>query len=163
MENFLDKISSYHLVNYLLPGILFCVALNMYDMDTSMNSLVVSISVYYFCGMLLSRFGSLLIEPIIRKLIKHTEYEDYIEACNKDSKIEVLVETNNLYRTLLAAALVLLLVRPYMYLAGKFAVFSSPTMLFSILLLIFIISYIKQTKIVIKRINKANNYIDKES
>lgn len=60
-----DKISSYNLFNYFLPGVLFAA---LADTVTSYNflqsDLVVGVFVYYFFGLVISRFGSLIIEPL---------------------------------------------------------------------------------------------------
>ena len=68
MKDLLEKLSSYNIFNYLLPGIVF-VALA--DALTSFHfvqqDIVIGVFVYYFIGLIISRLGSIVIEPILSK------------------------------------------------------------------------------------------------
>lgn len=65
MKEFVGALNSYHVLNFLVPGVLFVIFL-----DTFSNALLIQentligVFLYYFIGMILSRVGSLLIEPI---------------------------------------------------------------------------------------------------
>lgn len=112
MNELLAKISSYNIFNYLVPGALFVIAakrltiLNLDDADV-----VTKLLIYYIVGLIVSRVGSLIIEPVMKrlKLVRYASYKDYVLAGSKDVKIEVLVEVSNTYRTLAAAFMCLLI------------------------------------------------------
>lgn len=110
MKELLDKLSSYNIFNYLLPGILFSViASNTTELDLIQKDLFVGVFVYYFVGLVISRFGSLLVEPLLKKtnFLKFADYKEFIRASEKDKKIEVLSEANNMYRTFISTFLLL--------------------------------------------------------
>ena len=66
MKELLDKISSYNLFNYLLPGILFvCISKQFTDYDFIQDNDFIGAFLYYFIGMVISRFGSLCLSPLI--------------------------------------------------------------------------------------------------
>ena len=161
MKEFLDKISSYHFFNYLLPGILFAyILVNTTTYSFIQNNLIVGAFVYYFIGLVISRFGSLIIEPILKKLslLKFASYSDFVSASKKDPKLETLSETNNMYRTICSMFILILLLLAYQFVELKFPVIGQWNLfiLVVLLLVIFISSYKKQTEYITKRI-KANN------
>ncbi len=160
MRELLDKISSYNLFNYLFPGVLFAVlskATTSYSF--LQENLILGLFVYYFFGMVISRIGSLVIEPVLRKLsfLKFADYADFVEASKKDSKIELLSEINNMYRTLCSLFILLVLLRLYGFIGSKLAILKSANsyILAILLLVLFLFSYRKQTNYITKRI-KAN-------
>ena len=66
MKEILDKLSSYNLFNYLLPGVLFVViASKVTRYGFIQDDIVIGVFLYYFIGMVISRFGSLVIEPLL--------------------------------------------------------------------------------------------------
>ncbi|QAT61993.1 hypothetical protein EQM13_10545 [Acidilutibacter cellobiosedens] len=110
MERFLDKISSYNLLNNLLPGVILCFLIRKrikYSLLLG-NSLVENLFVYYFIGIVVSRFGSVVVEPICKKLkiITFMPYDNFVLASYKDPKVDILSETNNTYRTFLSLFIV---------------------------------------------------------
>jgi hypothetical protein len=164
MKELLDKLSSYNIFNYLLPGILFSVlASKMTELNLIQSDLIIGVFVYYFIGLIISRIGSLIIEPIIEKtkFIKFADYKDFIKVSATDKKIEVLSETNNMYRTLIATFLLLGILKIYFFLAKKWLFLTewSGWILIGALIIIFLFSYRKQTKYIVSRINsqKSNN------
>ena len=83
MKDILEKISSYNLFNYLLPGVLFVVILEKFTTYSFVQeNLIVGAFVYYFAGLVISRFGSLIVEPLLRKIsfLKFADYEDFVSA-----------------------------------------------------------------------------------
>ncbi len=160
LDKLLDKISSYNLFNYLLPGVLFAVAASKITHYSFLEKeLLVAAFLYYFIGLVVSRIGSLVIEPLFRrsKFVHFTDYKKFIAASEKDPKIELLSEVNNTYRTLCALFVSLLLLKGYEKLAQHSPWFEShDAILLSIFLLImFAFAYRKQTKYVTKRIEAA--------
>lgn len=105
LAQIVEKISSYNIVNNLYPGILFVYVLKiMFGTNLLSNNWVENLIVFYFVGMVLSRIGSIIIEPIMKKIkiIKYAPYQDYVKASSIDPLVDTLSETNNTYRTLLS-------------------------------------------------------------
>lgn len=160
MKDLLDKISSYNLFNYLFPGILFAV---FADKTTSyvflQENFVVGVFIYYFIGLVISRIGSLLIEPILIKLsfLKFADYKEFVAASKKDSKIETLSEVNNMYRTLSSMFLLLLFLELYESIETSIPMLKNRTFLVltGALFGLFLISYRKQTSYITKRIEST--------
>ncbi len=160
MKELLDKISSYNLFNYLFPGILFAVlSKEITTYSFLQENLIIGVFVYYFIGLVVSRIGSLIIEPIVRKLsfLKFADYKDFISASQKDSKIELLSEINNMYRTLTSLFILLILLKVYELIESKLPILKDwkSYILLALLLFMFLFSYRKQTNYIIKRI-KSN-------
>src|SRR3989344_7954495 len=102
MKDILDKITSYNLFNYLLPGVLFVAILDKFtSYSLTQENLLIGAFVYYFIGLVISRFGSLIVEPFLKSVsfLKFADYVDFVSASKIDSKIEDFSEVNNMYRT----------------------------------------------------------------
>jgi hypothetical protein len=157
MKELLDKISSYNLFNYLLPGILFVAILEKFtSYSIKQDNLVVGVFVYYFIGLVVSRVGSLIIEPFLKwtGFVKFAEYSDYVAAVKLDPKIDMFSESNNMFRTFIALFFVLLLVKSYgqVLRAAPFLIDREPFLLVLLLLVMFVCAYKKQTAFIVKRI-----------
>lgn len=157
MKEILDKISSYNLFNYLLPGILFVTIANKFTSYSFIeNNLIIAGFVYYFIGLVISRLGSLIVEPALKRItfLKFADYKEFISASKKDPKIDLLSESNNMYRTFIAMFILLLLLKLYELISFKLTVLNDWTMyiLIILLLIIFLYSYRKQTQYITKRI-----------
>jgi len=159
MKEILDKLSSYHLFNYLLPGVLFAI-ISKYgiNLDLIVENNFIGAFLYYFIGMVVSRIGSILIEPALKKVkfIKFADYKRFVLASKQDEKIELLSEVNNTYRTLISMLSLLVLLKiykhynlAYWHIPHKV---SFPIILF-LLLVLFLYSYRKQTSYITKRID----------
>jgi hypothetical protein len=157
MDQLVGKISSYNLFNYLLPGTVFSL---LADQITSISlireNLFEAFFFYYFIGMVISRIGSLVIEPILRRarFVQFADYGQYIKASEEDDRIELLSEVSNTYRTISSALLLLLLLMVYDDLlvnpGNGFELINYSVLLF--LFLLFIFSYRKQTTYITKRV-----------
>jgi hypothetical protein len=157
MKELLDKISSYNIFNYLFPGILFAVISEEFTAYSFLqDNLIIGAFVYYFIGLVISRFGSLFIEPLLRKLsfLKFTNYKDFVSSSKKDAKIEVLLEINNMYRTLSSMFALILLLKLYELIESIAPILKdwSTYILLALLLGMFLFSYRKQTNYITKRI-----------
>jgi hypothetical protein len=157
VENLIDKLSSYKIFNYLFPGVLFCVIADRYlSIPLVQDSIVTGLFFYYFVGLVISRFGSLVLEPIMKKLrfVKFSEYSDFVNAIKSDPKIEILSETNNMYRSVLSVFFLLCFI-----VLGKsiLEIFDGlgPYIKYAILPVLVVLlgfSYKKQTSYIVKRI-----------
>jgi len=114
---------------------------------------------FYFIGLIISRIGSLLIEPLLKKVCKHSycSYNDYIEGSQEDSKIELLSEVNNTFRTMIALGIVSLVTDIIVRASSKLSFISAyySIILAVLFIALFIASYIKQTKMVSQRVGIA--------
>lgn len=161
MKEILDKISSYNIFNYLLPGILFVViAKEFTPYSFIQKNLIIGAFVYYFIGLVISRFGSLIIEPVLKKIsfLKFADYKAFVAASKMDSKIGILLEVSNMYRTLSSMLLLLLLLKLYEFTESIFPISNNykSYILIVLLLIMFLFSYRKQTGYITKRI-KSNS------
>lgn len=160
MKELLDKISSYNLFNYLFPGVLFCVIISKWtDVTLLQDDLITGAFLYYFIGLVISRFGSLVVEPLLiaTKFIKHAEYRDFVKASKDDSKLEILSESNNMHRTLISLFVIVLTTKLYLSISVRFGWDMQVHWIVLLigLLSMFLFSYRKQTSYISKRI-KAN-------
>ena len=157
MKELLEKLSSYNIFNYLLPGIIF-----VYFADTLTNlhiiqkDIFLGVFLYYFIGLFISRIGSLIIEPFLQKIkfIQFLSYADFVSASKKDKFLEIFSETNNMYRTFCSLFMSLIFLKIYERLSNVLTIIkkSSIELLVIGLLIIFIFSYRKQTQYIKKRI-----------
>lgn len=157
MNEFLSKLSSYNIFNYLLPGVVFAVAADTFTNYALVQSdLVIGVFVYYFIGLAISRFGSLVLEPLLRKLsfLHFADYAEFVAASEADPKIELLSEINNTYRTLCSAVLLVGLLRLYQAIEVCLPGLQdwTDTILLVLLVVMFLFSYRKQTEYITKRV-----------
>lgn len=170
MEKMLEKISSYNVANYIIPGVIFSVAISestTINLPTKNGSLFENIVIYYFFGMIISRMGSIIIQTIFEKFnyLSFAPYPDYIRAEKKDKKISILLEEKNTYRTMVACFTMVFLViaaaclcdearKPAAYIYAAAAIF---------LVFLFCRAIKKQVSFIVKRVNIANETISEES
>lgn len=157
MKELLEKLSSYNIFNYLFPGILFSlIASKISELNLIQSDFMIGVFMYYFVGLIISRLGSLVIEPMLKKVnfLKFAKYEDFVNVAEKDRKLEILSETNNMYRTIIAMFLLLILVKIYFLIASKWTLLNDywNWLLIGLLLIMFVFSYRKQTNYITKRI-----------
>lgn len=162
MKDILSKISSYNLFNYLLPGIIFAVLVERITTYKIIQSdIIVGLFLYYFCGLVISRIGSLIIEPAMQKVsfVKFAPYKEYVQISAKDPALETLSEVNNMYRTLCALFLMLLVTKAFeaitmcLNMSGN----GSAYIIFALLLALFALSFRKQTKYITQRVEAGKD------
>lgn len=161
MKELIDKLTSYNIFNYLFPGVLFAGTGSYYtSYSLILDNIVIGVFVYYFYGLVISRIGSLIVEPFLKKLklVRFASYAQFMAASKADEKIEILSETNNMYRTLISVLICLLLAKVYGYLQHSYSWFSdyAPSTVIVLLLILFVFSYRKQTEYITKRIAVAS-------
>lgn len=158
----LGKISNYNILNNLIPGAILCVVFKYlvgYDfMSVGTLELIV---IFYFVGMINSRVGSLILEPFLKKVkwVTFRDHHSFVEAEQKDKKINSLVEVNNMYRSIISVAFMALLVKLYYSVEQHwdFGNVSEWVLLVAILVL-FAFAYKKQTKYIVSRIDYHTNH-----
>lgn len=168
MSGILEKLDSYQILTNLLPGTFFGFTLNFFlGLTLPTQNVGEDVIVYYFIGLIINRIGSLVVEPILKKLrfIKYASYPDFVKAVKADSKIDTLSEMNNYTRSLLTSVLLLPVIRILQALSLKWMWFSLNWEWGSIALFIvlFLFAYRKQTNYVRKRVETVNSHETKES
>jgi|TARA_B110000114_G_C14999806_1_gene360226 hypothetical protein len=163
MKELINKISSYNLFNYLFPGIIFVIILReITDYDLVQENNFLGAFLYYLIGLIISRFGSLIIGKILQskklKFVKFADYSEFIFASDKDEKIELFSEVNNMFRTLISLFCLLLLSKIYQKFSNYLEISKdlSYTILLIGLIILFVFSYRKQTAFITKRIAARN-------
>lgn len=159
IENFIEKISSYNIFNNLFPGVIYVYIISgITNFNLAKENIILAIFIYYFIGMIISRFGSIVIEKICKKLriVKFAPYNEYLKAIEKNNKIEIFSEINNMYRTFISLFILVFLTKLYEQIAIYYKIGEKYTVIVVLLLLfvLFVFSYIKQTEYITKNINK---------
>ena len=173
IKAFSEKISSYNIFNNLFPGIIFTFAINRTTrFNIGTDSLFENVFIFYFIGMVISRVGSIFIEKLLKKIkiknkktkkkepfLNFANYDDFVNASEKQEDIKTLSETNNTYRTLISLFFLLVTVKIYdMFIHTLLIQFVSKNVicviLFSLLSILFVYSYRKQTSYISKRVEK---------
>jgi hypothetical protein len=162
VSDFIEKISSYNLFNNLLPGVVFCLlADKFFSFSLIQSDIVVGLFFYYFVGLVISRVGSIIVEPLLKntKIIEFTKYSEYVAASKVDPKLDTLSEVNNMYRTVIALFVALALLAAYRLIEGLWPPLSQfsgyiATILF---LAMFVFAYKRQTKYIRDRVLAATS------
>ena len=158
MEDIVTKISSYNVLNYLLPGTVFAASVNTFTpYSLTQNDIVLSVFVYYFLGLVISRIGSIVIEPTLKwmRFVKFAEYKAFVRASKEDSAITGLSETNNVYRTFCALFLILtaFAVLDTLISLSLLAPVAALWPALALFLALFLFAYRKQTKYIVRRVD----------
>jgi len=170
MNEILKKMSSYNIFNYLFTGVIFLILAKIYldltlfiDMKKSELNIIINLFWAYFIGLTVSRIGSLVIEKIVKLFIKFKDYSEFIEAEKIDSKISTLSEQNNVYRSLAGVFLSLLIVYILIWVSKRYNLESYwKEVTLGLFFIVYLVSYIKQTNYIIRRIDKALKKGDKK-
>lgn len=162
MDKFIEKLEEYKIFNYLLPGIIFTYLLKYYvGIDIFQSNVIEMAFIFYFIGSVISRLGSVVIEEILKKIkfIKYSNYNDYINAVKKDDFIKKLLISNNTYRTLCAGFLLILIIKGVKELVNYFnlqtGIIYTIVIIFGFIL--YLLSFKKQTGIIVKRVDKVKS------
>lgn len=172
-SNLIEYISAYDIFNNLLPGTLYCAAVDKYlNYSLLGTSVWVDICLCYVVGICISRVGSWLESKLSKQYptyhidisLERAPYLDYLKAENLDSKITLLNTVNNTYRSLMALMLCYYITVFYHYTLGT--IINNPVMLQLListgLFLLFYFSICKQTEYIKRRIHNVLNKSLKE-
>lgn len=157
MKDLLEKLSSYNIFNYLLPGIVFVVlADSLTTFQFIQQDIVLGVFLYYFIGLIISRLGSIIIEPLLKwvKFVRFCSYADFVSASKNDELLGVLSEANNMYRTFCSLFASLILLKIYERASMRFPFLEqwAVEIVIVFLLVLFCFSYRKQTQYITKRV-----------
>ena len=148
-----------------MPGVLFVIFAEVFtDYSLWQKNLVAGFFLYYFIGMVISRIGSLIIEPFLKwiGLLKKADYKMFVHAEEGDEKVSILSEQNNQYRTIIALFVVIGILKAwetiFQYIIPNKI---GAALLFILLLVLFLYSYSKQTRYIVDRkLQYSVTYID---
>lgn len=159
LTELLTKISSYNIFNNLVPGVVFSYMMDLVGVYTvSTGNLLTDLFVFYFIGVVISRVGSIFIEPVLKaaRVVKYSEYSSYLLACEKDSKIPVLVEENNQYRTYISMLIMVISAVGVKWGLERYGVPAASVkfVIIGILLVMFVLAYRKQTGFIRRRVDR---------
>ena len=161
METLSSLLSTYELFNNIFPGIIFSYFLSLQNYNIIPNKIDIyeKLFLYYFIGLIISRIGSLFLEPLI---IKFADYTKFLKAEEKNNKIAICVRVNNMYRSLIIVFFFNFLYLLYLILQNNFLFCTLLAKLLFILsfFFLFVFSYRKQTEYIRKRVE--NFQINKE-
>lgn len=159
MEKILEKISSYHIFNNLVPGYLFLIiSSKILEKSLIMDNIIYSFFQAYFIGVIISRISSLIIGNAIKKIwkLKRESYGEYIKACKKDDKIEILNQDCNMYRSLCTLMIIEFILK--ILVVFKIQDLINKNILFLLILILLIIvfarSYVKQSNFISLRVKE---------
>jgi hypothetical protein len=165
--NIIEKISVYEIINNVIPGSIYIVMIEYLTCFRILTGkLFFDVVLLYFAGLVISRIGSLFLEPLLRWKYKKGKaflvfapYEDYLKAemLDKDGRVRYLSMVNNMFLCLTATVLCILLTVLYNFLQPKIYLLGINSNLFTVigcilLVLLFAFSYKKQTEYVKKRV-----------
>ena len=167
IEKVIDKISTYEILNRIIQGTIYIVLtekLTRFSLQD--ENLLTKIVICYLAGLVIGRIGSLVIEPILchktkkGKAIAHfVPYNEYVEAEKLDETrhIKEFLAINNMYRSLITTMLALLFTIIISYIWDCAIVnhiaWVIPFIII-LLMILFILSYRKQTGYIKKRVEK---------
>lgn len=155
MDSLLSLLNEYELFNNIFPGIIFLYFSNLQNYISILDKIDIyeKLFLYYFIGLIISRIGSLFLEPIFKKLeiIKFADYSKFLKAEEKNSKIHMLVLVNNMYRSFCVVFLF-----SFFWLIYKndflFSTLLPRLLIILFLFFLFVYSYKKQTEYIKKRV-----------
>lgn len=160
MSQILALLTTYNLFNYLFTGVLVVAESDYFlNLHLSTGDIVSDLAIFYFIGIIVSRIGSLFIEPLLKwlKIIKFADYKDYLSAKEVDKDLEMFSEINNMYRTIISVQTLILLCMLLKLINAYTFLTSNAWIVVGFLLLLFILSYRKQTSYINIRIDKHKN------
>ena len=118
----------------------------------------------YFAGIVNNRIGFLIVEPLMKHVVKFQSYRAFMQAEKRDSKIGILNADNNMYRSLSSVFLISMLAYIYreFWLRIQFLQNNYAILLIIGMLTLFVFSYWKQSNILVNRIKEINDASDND-
>lgn len=167
----MDKIFTipiYHLLTNFIPGAVLALLLRYSVEDLDILSLaddtVTRFVLMYFLGLVCSRVGSLVVEPLLKatNIIQFSDYKDYLEASKVDKKIDELNRSANEMRSYISVLFVALIVKFLHFLwpiLVSINLRADSVLLLSVFIL-FILGYKKQVDYVR---NRVKNFVENKN
>ncbi len=165
MDKLLDKLSTFNIFNYFVPGVVFAFLVSkttQYDLLIEENWFI-SLPFYYFCGLVLSSLGSKLSDWLqwihLISPRKSESYKEYLEAKKEDPDISLLAEVRNMTRTFAMVFFVAALAKAVDFLCPQLSQpKASPFFLFLFFLILGSLLYASHNK-TDRRIDERKKYL----
>ncbi len=160
MSAIFQVLGSYQVFTNLFPGIFLGLAINwLFNIRMFTSFGIRDLMIAYFFGFFINRVGSLVIQPLLgkTKFIKDSNYADFIFACHSDPKINVLSETSNYFRSMVAALSILLFIKTGHILNERWKIIITnwEWLTVTALLILMLFSYRKQFRYINERVEAA--------
>lgn len=162
MIGIIEKLNSYQILTNLMPGAFFGLGIKfLFGLMLPTQNVGEEVITYYFMGLIINRIGSLVVEPILKKIgfVRFAPYSEYTKTEKLDSKIITLSEMNNYTRSLLTSVLIFPIIGVLQVVFAKWIWLSTGWRIWviALLILLFLLTYRKQTEYVRKRIETNNS------
>ncbi len=159
MEKILEKLDNYNLFTNIIPGYLMLL-FNVYYFKLEISNIIEQVIVAYFIGQTLNKLGSIFVGKILLKFTKEEglPYDQYISACDKDKKINLLLQERNTYRTFCTLFIVCIIELVFSKIYDKINLSNSAITFISLVicLIIYAVSYCKYNQYIADRIRISN-------
>ena len=168
LKFFSEKVSSYQIFTFLFPGAVFLALLSIvYSKPVPETNIWEKLFLCYTVGMIISRIGTLVLEEFLFSLsnlcgqfLVRIDYKKIIQAERKDTKVNMLLQVSNTYRTMAAVFLTLLIVAAVNKCTSLDLQFSYALLWFNaIMVLLFSLSFIKQYNYAKKRVEFVSSEV----
>ena len=164
ISKLIDKISTYLLLNNVIPGVVYIVLIErLTSFKLQMSNIWINLVLYFYIGLVIGRVGSFVIEPFLKhiKKLKFVTYLEYIKAEQSDNLVRELSMISNMYRTYSALGFCVLITiaMDYVWMFVKKYTWSKPILevvICIILIFLFTSSFIKQNGYVSDRVEMVN-------
>lgn len=155
-----QKLTKYEILTNLVPGTVLCYILNYIGFSLLSADWWFNVVLFYIVGLANSRFSSIVIEWICRKLkiVESRKYEQYNKVKESKPFVATLQETANMYRSLSSVFILATLAKLYKVVSGEWYWLDIvlPWVVLLGLVALFLLSYRKQVKYIIKQIDSEN-------
>lgn len=164
MDKLIEKVSSYNIFTNLFPGVIFCFFVDrIFGLPLIQNDIVVGLFFYYFVGMIISRVGSIVLEPLFLKVgfLEHAPHKAYLNARRVDPAIDSILETNNSYRSVLALIFCIVVIAIWLLVSSAWMPINEYAyfILLLSLFVLFLLALRKQTKYLKSRITNTTGAV----
>ena len=156
----------YNFLTNILPDTVLCIMFKyVIGFDIIPSDYCQAGIVFYFVGIVNCRVGSLIIGPVLKKIswVKFSTYSDFIQAEKEDSKLTILSQENNVYRSYISVMLIAFIGFIYTNysLGGYVFTIDKRLILILSLLILFLFAYRKRL-LSLKRVEKDIKDLHKE-
>ena len=165
LKSIFEKISRYEILANLIPGAILCVFLkDVIGWRFLSDNFLYALIEVYFAGIVNNRIGFLIVEPLMKHVVKFQSYRAFMQAEKRDSKVGILNADNNMYRSLSSVFLISMLAYIYreFWLRIQFLQNNYAILLIIGMLTLFVFSYWKQSNILVNRIKEINDASDND-
>ena len=147
----------FSMIGNFISGVIFGYYLNdIIGIRILGKDMIFNICICYVVGLLVSRFGTLVVEKVLKKLkcINFANYTDYVVASKKDETLRFLSQINNFFRTIIAMVFLMITAYVLSFFKAYLIEYKTPlTIILGVLVLVLMIcSYKKQTEYINKRV-----------